>query len=56
MGMGDTVDESKARAFPAGGFIVMPTGMRHYAWMPEETVIQIHGMGPWGIAYVMMPR
>jgi hypothetical protein len=27
-------------------------GMSHYAWFPEETVIQLHGQGPQGITYV----
>ena len=37
---------------PAGGFGVMPIGTRHFAWTTEESVIQIHGIGPWGITYV----
>jgi hypothetical protein len=36
----------------AGGFAIAPKGMAHYAWFPEETVIQIHGLGPSGITYV----
>jgi hypothetical protein len=27
-------------------------GMTHYAFFPEETVIQLHGIGPQGITYV----
>ena len=29
-----------------------PQGMAHYAGFPEETIIQIHGLGPSGITYV----
>lgn len=52
MGMGDTFDGSKAHAISAGGFSIMPMGMRHYAFTKAETVFQVHGMGPWGITYV----
>ena len=30
----------------------MPKGMQHFAWFTEETIIQVHGMGPQGITYV----
>jgi hypothetical protein len=26
--------------------------MKHFAWTKGETVIQLHGMGPWSIQYV----
>jgi len=42
----------KGDALPAGSFMVMPAGTRHYAWTKEETVIQIHGVGPTGTTYV----
>ena len=52
MGMGDKLDTTKGTALGLGGFAVMPTRTNHYAWTNEETVIQLHGMGPWGINYV----
>jgi hypothetical protein len=30
----------------------MPSGTRHFAWTKGETVVQLHGTGPWGINYV----
>ena len=36
----------------AGGYMVMPPGMKHYAWTPAETIIQVHGIGPFVINYV----
>jgi hypothetical protein len=30
----------------------MPAGALHFAWASEETVIQLHSVGPWGVAYV----
>jgi quercetin dioxygenase-like cupin family protein len=52
MGMGDKLDTSAGHALPAGSFAVMPATSRHFAYTNEETVIQLHGMGPWGITYV----
>jgi len=26
--------------------------MKHFAWAKGETVIQLHGIGPWKIEYV----
>ena len=52
IGMGDKLDEKKGDAVKAGGFSLQPKGMVHYAWFTEETIIQVHGMGPGGITYV----
>ncbi len=52
MGLGEVFDESKATQIPSGGFAVMETGTRHFAFTKEETEIQLHGIGPWGITYV----
>jgi quercetin dioxygenase-like cupin family protein len=50
--MGDKFDDSKGPVLKAGSFAIAPKGMAHYAWFPEETIIQIHGLGPSGITYV----
>jgi quercetin dioxygenase-like cupin family protein len=50
--MGDKFDEAKGSALKAGGFTIVPKGMAHYAWAPEETIIQLHSLGPSGFAYV----
>jgi quercetin dioxygenase-like cupin family protein len=52
IGMGGTFDEKNGQALKAGGFVHMPKGMQHFAWYPEETIIQVHGMGPQTITYV----
>lgn len=52
MGTGDKLDRSKTKPLPAGAMAIMPVGTRHFAWTGEETVVQIHGVGPWGINYV----
>ena len=52
VGMGDTMDTAKATTLKAGGFVMMPAEMHHYAFAEGETVLQIHGNGPFSITYV----
>lgn len=52
LGMGEKFDKSAGRAMPAGTFGFLAPQMRHFAWATGETVIQLHGMGPWEIVYV----
>lgn len=53
LGIGEKFDAAKARAYPPGGVTMMPAGMPMFAFTgDEEAVIQIHGTGPWGIAYL----
>jgi quercetin dioxygenase-like cupin family protein len=52
LGTGDKFDEAAAHEMVAGSFGVMPAGMKHFAWTTGETVIQIHGVGPFEIKYV----
>jgi mannose-6-phosphate isomerase-like protein (cupin superfamily) len=48
---GERLDR-EAQALPAGSFVHLPAGMPHYAFTPEETVVQINGMGPFDVKYV----
>ncbi|MGH7467811.1 MAG: cupin domain-containing protein [Longimicrobiales bacterium] len=52
VGMGDRFDEKQGTRLPVGAFGALPAGMRHYAWTQGETIIQLHGTGPWGLTYV----
>ena len=49
-----TGDDPKAvaMALPAGSFARMKAGTHHSARVDKEAVVQINGMGPWGITYV----
>jgi quercetin dioxygenase-like cupin family protein len=49
---GDTFDRNKTTALPAGGVAIMPPGAPMFGYTEEETIIQLHGTGPWGIQYV----
>lgn len=51
-GMGEKFDRSVTREMPAGSFGYWPIGMRHFAWVKGETIIQLHGRGPWTVTYV----
>ena len=52
MGSGDTFDSSKAHTLNAGGMAIMPAKSPHFAWTTGETIVQLHGTGPWGVTYV----
>ena len=52
IGMGDTADKSKVTPLPAGGFFAFPPGMTHFAYIDEETVVQLNSIGPWALTYV----
>jgi len=52
LAIGDALDRSSAKKLPAGSFGYWPAGMKHTAWSEGETVIQLHGIGPWQINYV----
>ena len=51
-GMGEKFDRGATRAMTAGSFGFWPVGMRHFAWTKGETVLQLHGRGPWTVTYV----
>ncbi len=52
MGMGDKLDRAKTKALTAGGVAIMQPKTNHFAWTKDETIVQVHGMGPWGVTYV----
>lgn len=52
MGVGERLDEAKTMALTAGSVAIMQPKTNHFAWTKEETIVQLHGTGPWGITYV----
>ncbi len=52
LGMGERFDRSAARKLVAVSFGYWPAGTRHFAWAEGETILQLHGQGPWTITYV----
>jgi quercetin dioxygenase-like cupin family protein len=51
-GMGDKFNRSATQVLPAGTFAYWPAGMKHFAWVKGETILQVHGIGPWKIEYL----
>lgn len=52
MGKGEKFDPSRMEELPAGSFGHMPKTVRHFAMAKGETIIQVHGIGPFVINYV----
>lgn len=52
VGMGDSNDAGRCKVIATGGYSVMPASHHHFAVVKEDTVIQVHAMGPWGITYL----
>jgi hypothetical protein len=52
IGMGDKFDEHSGQLVKAGGFILEPKEMHHYAWAQGATVIEVYGEGAFAMNYV----
>jgi hypothetical protein len=52
MAVGESFDQSKTMAMPVGSVAIMQPKTPHFGWNKEETVLQLHGVGPWGVNYV----
>ncbi len=52
VGMGETFDESKLQAMNVGNFVALPKEMRHFGLCKGETIVQVHGMGPFKVNWV----
>jgi quercetin dioxygenase-like cupin family protein len=52
IGHGDKVDKASATALNPGDFTRMPARMHHFAFFDDETIIQLHGRGPFDINYI----
>src|SRR5215207_4854200 len=47
LGMGETADSSKAKAYAPGSFIALSPGMAHFAGADDDnTVVQLNSTGP----------
>jgi hypothetical protein len=52
IGMGATFDGAKCEAMRVTTYGTWPAGMKHFGWFQGETIIQLHGDGPWAVEYV----
>ncbi len=53
VGLGEKFDQGSGRELPVGGFVSIPPKHPHYAWSGgQETVVQVHGVGPTDLTFV----
>lgn len=52
LGMGEKFDEKVAKIMPAGSYGRTGAGMKHFGYVKGETILQLHGSGPWTVDYV----
>ena len=52
VGMGDAFEESKLQTMNVGNFLLMAKEMRHFGLCKGETIVQVHGTGPFKINWV----
>ena len=51
-GHGDKFDQKNSAYLPAGSFASIPAKNHHYAWVTEDTILQLNNFGRWQIIYV----
>ena len=56
MGMGEVMDDDAAKEMTAGSYGFMPKEMRHFALAKGDTVVQIHGIGPFKTFFVQSAK
>jgi quercetin dioxygenase-like cupin family protein len=49
LGMGDKTDIRQLKVYEPGDYLNIPPNMAHFGGSDVETVIQLHGMGPFAI-------
>ena len=52
MGVGEKLDMKNTTPLTSGSIAIMQPKTNHFAWTKEETVVQLNGVGPWGITYI----
>ncbi len=50
--IGDKFDTTKAEEYTSGDAFIVPPNMPMYGLTKKETIVQIHGTGPWGIDFL----
>ncbi len=52
LGMGDKTDAAKLQSYAPGDFLHIPPQHPHFGGAEAETVIQLHGPGPFGVTVI----
>jgi quercetin dioxygenase-like cupin family protein len=56
LGMGSKWDPSALKDLPTGGFVSAPARMRHFASCKGDTIVQLHGLGPFVVNFVQADK
>ena len=51
-GMGEQFSEANLKAYPRDAFASIPANHAHYAMARGQTIVQVHGLGPFVLTYV----
>jgi quercetin dioxygenase-like cupin family protein len=50
---GDKSDPAMVKAYQPGDTLIIPAGMPMFATTrDQEVIVQVHGVGPWGLSYL----
>ncbi len=49
---GEAFDKEQTHTLSTGSVAIMPPGDPMFGYAEGETIIQLHGTGPWGIEYI----
>jgi hypothetical protein len=52
MGTGEKLDAAAAKPLSAGSVAIMQPKTPHFGLTKDETIVQVHGVGPWAVTYV----
>jgi len=52
LGMGDEYNAASLQELPTGSYASMPKGMTHFALATGDTIVQVHGVGPFKSVWV----
>jgi len=52
VGKGEKVDDTKLQTMNVGNFISLPKEMRHFAMSKTDSIVQVHGAGPFKVNWV----
>jgi len=52
MGTGEKLDAAAAKPLSVGSVAIMQPKTPHFGLTKEETIVQVHGVGPWAVTYV----
>jgi quercetin dioxygenase-like cupin family protein len=52
LGMGEKFDPAQMQSFGPGGYFYADPGSPHFVRTSGETIVQVNGIGPWGINYI----